>query len=181
VKTVLFVLVGVALLLACGSPAEETKPPGSAMRLFSKSFEDGKPIPAVHSLDGGDQAPELHWTGVPAGAKSLAVLCDDLDAPGGSFTHWIAVDMLPVVIFILEGAPKTKFLVNGGIQGINSYGTLGWGGPKPPSGTHRYRFTLFALDHKPPVEEPPTREGFDAIVEGHTLATATLTGLFSAP
>ncbi len=165
-----------AFLVACGSGGGTE----GSMRLRSTSFADGQPIPAAYTPDGEDKAPEMHWEGVPEGAKSLALLCDDPDAPGGTFTHWIVVDMLPVVTFILEGAPKTKMLVNGGMHGVNSFGNLGWGGPCPPSGTHRYVFTLLALDHRPKFVAPPTREQFDAATKGHVLAAARLTGLYSA-
>jgi Raf kinase inhibitor-like YbhB/YbcL family protein len=174
-----------ALLLACGSgndagPADSGSAHAGTIKLSSTSFRDGDPIPAAYTPDGEDRAPELHWEGVPAGAKSLALLCDDPDAPGGSFTHWIVVDMLPGTPMILEGAPKTRMLMNGGMHGVNSFGTIGWGGPCPPSGTHHYVFTLFALDYQPKFEKEPTREEFDAAVKDHVLATGKLTGLYSA-
>ena len=109
------------------------------------AFEEGKPIPREYTGHGDDESPEIRWSGVPDGAKALAIIVDDPDAPGGTYTHWLVWDLPPVVRTIDR---KANMMNVGGTEGKNDFGFGGYMGPKPPSGTHRYHFQVFALKEK---------------------------------
>ena len=109
-------------------------------------FHEGGSIPARYTCDGEDVSPPLEWSGVPEGAKSLALTCDDPDAPSGLWVHWVVFDLPPSVTGLAEGVPPNPEISGGGRQGKNDFRKIGYGGPCPPSGTHRYVFTLYALD-----------------------------------
>ena len=109
--------------------------------LTSSAFTDGGPIPGQYSCDGRDVSPPLAWSGVPAGTEALLLTVTDPDAR--DFVHWIAWNLPPELGGLAEGASGT--LPSGGLEGRNDFGRTGWGGPCPPSGTHRYVFTLTAL------------------------------------
>ena len=118
-----------------------------AMQVNSKMITPGGEFPKRDTCDGGDISPQLAWSDVPASAKSLALILDDPDAPGCTFTHWLLWDLSPAVRELAENAPQTAQLPGGGIQGRNDFGKLGYRGPCPPPGKpHRYFFRLYALD-----------------------------------
>jgi Raf kinase inhibitor-like YbhB/YbcL family protein len=108
--------------------------------LRSDGFEHGQPIPAQHSCDGQDRSPPLSWSEPPPDTRSLALVVDDPDAPSGTFTHWVVLDLAAGVVGSEEGSVPA-----GGVQAQNSAGRASYFGPCPPSGTHRYRFTVYAL------------------------------------
>jgi Raf kinase inhibitor-like YbhB/YbcL family protein len=142
-------------------------------RLTSPAFADGADIPIRHTCDGADLSPRLTWTGVPDGTRSLALVVDDPDAPGGTFTHWVVYDLPADQSELGEGAvPATS--------GRNSFGRTGYGGPCPPpaDAPHRYRFTLYALDIPKIALKNGTREELEAQVDAHTLGTARLVGRY---
>ena len=138
------------------------------MELTSPAFAAGEPIPAAHTCDGADTPPPLGWSGVPAGAQALALIVDDPDAPRGTWLHW-TVWNLPVAPGALPGA---------GVEGVNDFGNVGWGGPCPPSGTHRYVFRLFALDAPLALAEGASRAELEGAMKGHVLARAELMGTY---
>lgn len=141
------------------------------MQLTSTAFEDGGPIPQQYTCDGRDVSPPLSLADVPAGARSLALVMDDPDAPRGTWDHWVAFD-LPVVDDIAEDAGPL------GTDGENSWGRLGYGGPCPPGGTHRYFFTVYALDTELGLAAGATKTELLDAMEGHVLAAATLMGRY---
>ena len=196
---VLALAAWLALLAACGDGAKspgETPPAdgetpaagqtpagdGGAFRLSSEAFKDGEEIPAAHTCDRHQgTSPPLAWTEPPAGTQSFALIMDDPDAPGGTFTHWVLFD-LPAATRALEadvGTPEQPPV--GGAQGGNDAGGVGYTGPCPPPGDpHGYQFRLYALDG--PVNLDPgakKQEVLDAI-EGHILAEAELVGRYGA-
>jgi Raf kinase inhibitor-like YbhB/YbcL family protein len=120
---------------ASPSPAQP-----AAFRITSSAVAAGGAIPAAYTCDGADVSPALSWTGVPAGTKALVLLVTDPDASG--FAHWIVTDLAPASTGLALGAGTPGASL---VQGINGFGRVGWGGPCPPSGTHRYRFTLYAV------------------------------------
>jgi Raf kinase inhibitor-like YbhB/YbcL family protein len=120
-------------------PTDTTRP--ARFMLTSPSFSDGAAIPSRHSCDGRDVSPPLAWSGVPAGTKALLLSVTDPDA--GGFVHWVAWDLAPDLGTLTEGASGA--LPGAAVEGRNDFGRTGWGGPCPPSGTHRYVFTLTAL------------------------------------
>ena len=119
-----------------------TETGGSArFTLTSTAFVDGAPIPRRHACDGPDLSPPLAWSGVPAGARALMLSVTDPDARG--FVHWLTWDVAPELGRLDEGASGA--MPGGAQEGRNDFGRIGWGGPCPPSGSHRYVFTLTAL------------------------------------
>jgi Raf kinase inhibitor-like YbhB/YbcL family protein len=160
---------------AGGSSARGSAPRPSGLGLSSSAFLNGSSIPGRYTCDGEDVSPPLAWARVPVGARSLALLVEDRDAPGGAFVHWSVYD-LP------RGSSglSTGRVPSGSAEGQNSFGRPGYGGPCPPKGdpAHRYDFSLYALDDRPalpPGAIPATVR--DAIV-GHSIAAGTLTGVY---
>ena len=148
------------------------------MKLTSPSFADGAPMPARHHLKQGNRSPELRFEGQPAGTKSLALVCDDPGAPGGSWTHWLLWDMPPGSAGLRQGIPPVEVVPDVAHQGRNDYGVLGWGGPCPPGGVHRYVFTLYALDIALGPRTGMTRRELSDLLPGHVIAQASLVGTF---
>ena len=142
--------------------------------LTSTAFSDGDAIPRRFSCDGDDASPDLTWTNAPDGTEALALVVTDPDAR--DFVHWIAYDLtgtpsggLPVAVSASPDAPP---------QGTNGFGKTGYGGPCPPSGTHRYEFVLHALDAQPGLSGTPRIDEVESAMAGHVLAHATLTGTY---
>lgn len=145
------------------------------MSLTSTAFVDGDTIPVMYTCDGSDVSPELRWTEPPAGTKSFALIVDDPDAPKGLFTHWVLFDIAGAARGLAQGDHKI------GRSGRNSFGKVGYGGPCPPRGhgTHRYYFTLYALDvDSLGLVEGADRAAVEAALAGHVLATAQLMGRY---
>lgn len=144
------------------------------MDLTSPDLEEGGAIPREHTCDGADAPPELHWSGVPSGVVELALTCEDLDAPGGSFVHWVAWGIDPSTGRL---APDGGSAIR---HGRNGFGTDGYRGPCPPPGhgPHRYEFTLYALDQSIDLAPGSTIDDLRSVVDGHTRALATLTGTY---
>lgn len=141
--------------------------------LTSTAFSEGGAIPRIHTCDGDDASPPLAWTGVPGGTVSLALVVDDPDA--GGFIHWLAYAIDPAAGSLPAGVSGVE---DGISEGINSFGNLGYGGPCPPSGTHRYVFRLLALDVNPTFSGPPEASALNAATAGHILGEATLTATY---
>jgi Raf kinase inhibitor-like YbhB/YbcL family protein len=146
---------------------------GARMKITSAAFQEGADIPSKFTCDGADTSPALQVADVPSGAKSLALVVDDPDAPSGLFTHWIVWNISPQTSTIEEGsAPK-------GVQGTNDFGKSGYGGPCPPSGTHRYYFKIFALDRELDLPAGTKRSQLDAAMKGHVVAEGQLMGRYA--
>lgn len=149
------------------------------IQLKSTAFAEGQPIPGRHAYDKEDISPDLQWSGVPSAAKSLVLICDDPDAPGGIWVHWVLYDMTPSMTGIPEGMPKTPTLDIGAKQGINDYKKIGYGGPCPPPGKpHHYFFKLYALDVRPDLKPGMTKAELLKIMEGHIMAEGQLMGTY---
>ncbi|HOP62806.1 MAG TPA: YbhB/YbcL family Raf kinase inhibitor-like protein [Spirochaetota bacterium] len=148
----------------------------SAMTLASDSFADGEYLSKDYTCDGKDLSPELHWT-FPDKAESFAVTCEDPDAPGGTFVHWVIYNIPDSVKKLPMGFPKSSE-GKGGLQGINDFGESGYNGPCPPKGKpHRYIFTVYAIDDK--IADRGLRlPEFKKIIKGHVLGSASITGLY---
>jgi Raf kinase inhibitor-like YbhB/YbcL family protein len=117
-----------------------------AIIITSTAFTDGGMIPREYTCDGRDISPPLAWTGVPKGTKSFAIICDDPDAPMGTWVHWVLFNIPVNVNGLSPSIPPDKVLKNGAKHGINDFRKFGYGGPCPPGGTHRYYFKIYALD-----------------------------------
>src|SRR5437899_918563 len=143
------------------------------MKITSSAFPEGGTIPSKFTCDGSDTSPPLQITGVPSEAKSLVLIADDPDAPGGLFTHWLVWNIPPQTNSIGEGsAPK-------GLQGTNDFGKSGYGAPCPPSGVHRYYFRVFALDRELDLRSGAKRSQLDAAMKGHVIAQGELIGRYA--
>lgn len=150
------------------------------MKLESAAFRDGEPIPKAQARDGGDVSPPLSWSGVPAGTKAFALICDDPDAPRGTWVHWVLFDLPAARTELPAGVAKGERPAPGGAQGRNDFGDLGWGGPAPPRGhgVHHYEFRLSALDKSLGLPPGATKAQVEAAMRGHVLAQAKLTGTY---
>ena len=146
---------------------------GETMKITSKDFTQNQPIPSVHTCDGKDLSPQLAWSGVPEGTKSLALSCIDPDAPMGDFIHWFIYNIPATASEIPQGGP----LPAGAQEVINDFGKNPYGGPCPPSGTHRYFFTIYAL--KVSDLGSPNKKDFLKRVKENQLATAEIIGLYT--
>ena len=142
------------------------------MKLTSTAFQHNGDISSKYTCDGDDASPPLIINDVPKNAKSLALICDDPDAPVGTFVHWVVWNIPPNAAQIPE---NHKFQS----EGITDFGRRGWGGPCPPSGTHRYFFKLYALDTT--LNLPPTarKKELEFAMKGHVLAEAQLVGEYT--
>ena len=148
--------------------------------LSSPAFSDGEMIPEVYTCDGEDISPPLEWSGVPADTDSLALVMEDPDAPGRTWVHWVIYNIPPSSSVLPEGVPTGASIENGTQQGKNGWSKNAYGGPCPPSGTHRYVFYLYALDVTPNLEPAETTKAeLLEAVEGHVLAWGRLMGQYT--
>ena len=149
------------------------------LQIKSSAFEHNGMIPKKYTCDGEDVSPELSWTGVPEGTKSFALISDDPDAPMGTWVHWVLYDLPSSTTELPENVPADKVLKNGAKQGITDFKRIGYGGPCPPSGVHRYFFKLYALDTKLNLETGATKEQLLKAMEGHVIGQGELVGKYS--
>jgi Raf kinase inhibitor-like YbhB/YbcL family protein len=144
------------------------------MKVTSSAFQEGAEIPAKFSRAGENVNPALKIEEVPANAKNLALIMDDPDAPVGLFTHWLVWNIDPKTGEIAENSvPK------GAVEGTNDYPTAGYGGPQPPSGTHRYYFKILALDQMLDLKPGARRAELDKAMQGHIIAQGQLMGRYT--
>jgi Raf kinase inhibitor-like YbhB/YbcL family protein len=149
------------------------------IQLTTTAFNQGQPIPSRHTCEGDDVSPDLQWSGVPSTAKSLALVCDDPDAPVGIWVHWVLYDLTPSMTGVPEDLPKLLTLDNGAKQGMNDFKRIGYGGPCPPPGKpHRYFFKLYALDIRPDLKSGLTKKDLLKVMEGHVIAEGELMGTY---
>ena len=147
--------------------------------LESNAFSHGDPIHQDFTCDGSDVSPQLQWSGAPAGTKSFVVICEDPDASVGTWVHWVYYNIPSTVTELRESFPPDEVPELGGAQGTNDFRRIGYGGPCPPSGTHRYVFRLFAVDTVLRLPGGATKRQVLRAAEGHVLATAELMGTYS--
>ncbi len=156
---------------------------GKKMELQSDAFRNDKPIPPRYTGDSEDISPRLSWSNVPSGTKELALVVDDPDAPSPKpWVHWVLYKIPPTANTIPEGVPMKAVLTSppGAVQGKNSWGTVGYRGPKPPEGdgTHHYRFTIYALKVTLPVEKGMHKDALMAAISDQILGQAELVGTY---
>jgi len=149
------------------------------MEVKSTAFQEGAMIPKLYTCDGQDISPPLSWSGVPAKAKSIALIMDDPDAPRGTWDHWVLFNIPPDTKSLAQNIPRTPSLTNGAKQGNNSWPKLGYGGPCPPGGTHRYYFKVYALDIVLTLKTGITKAQLLKAMEGHILAEGQLMGRYT--
>jgi Raf kinase inhibitor-like YbhB/YbcL family protein len=171
VKTLVYTIAIICLCIL-GAQAQ----PKTAMKISSPDFADGAAIPARFTCDGQDINPALEISGVPSAAASLVLIVDDPDAPRGTWNHWLVWNIAPST-----GKIAARSVPAGSVQGRTDFGTAKYGGPCPPSGTHRYYFRLFALDVKLSLTAGADRKALDKAMADHVLASAELMGRYSRP
>src|SRR5207253_1750197 len=155
-KACAIILLTLLMLIGCATqpkvsgqnPASNSTPPttGGSIKLTSAAFKEGEAIPRQYTCDGVNVSPPIEWSGVPKTAKIISIIADDPDAPSGTFVHWVLYNLPAENIGLVENLPATESLKAGGFQGENDFKKIGYGGPCPPSGTHRYFFKIYALD-----------------------------------
>lgn len=147
---------------------------GAEMDLTSQAFKDSGSIPAKYTCDGDNISPPLKWGGAPKETKSFVLIVDDPDAPSKVWTHWVVYNIPSSITESQEGSfPK------GALQGVNDFGHMEYGGPCPPSGTHRYYFKLYALDDQLKLPQGASKQQVEKEIKPHILAQAQLMGKYS--
>jgi len=149
------------------------------MELKTSAFAKGGFIPARFTCKGLDVSPALAWSGVPAKTHAFALILEDPDAPGGTWTHWLVYDLPATARLIPEDLPKTGEIPGGGWQGVNDFGKIGYGGPCPPPGKpHRYFFRLYALNAPLELNAAASKQQVRDALQGHVAAETELMGRF---
>jgi Raf kinase inhibitor-like YbhB/YbcL family protein len=149
-------------------------------------------IPGKFTCDGSDRSPPLEWSGVPDESRTIVLICDDPDAPGGTWSHWVVFNLPAQIKGLKEGVPTNDAVSSKSMQeslpaglevdarqGKNDFGKIGYGGPCPPGGTHRYFFRLYALDTKLEPDSSATRANVLQLMKGHILAEGRLMGKYA--
>jgi Raf kinase inhibitor-like YbhB/YbcL family protein len=151
-----------------------------ALQLFSTAFKEGDFIPAKFSCEGINVSPQLHWSGVPKGVNSFAIIVDDPDAPSGDFVHLVIYNIPANFNELHENVTPSRNIPDEVMLGTNDFGRIGYGGPCPPAGKpHRYLFKIYALDtilHH--LETGSTKQQLLTAMKGHILAEGQLTGKY---
>jgi Raf kinase inhibitor-like YbhB/YbcL family protein len=158
-----------------------TTPP--VFTLTSNSFANGGVIPVQYSWSGGNKSPHFSWSGAPEGTVSFVLIVDDTDAgvEPNFFCHWIVFNIPASVFELAENQPATATLANGAMQGMNNFGTIGYGGPAPPPGeVHHYRFRLYALDTLLDLTSAAVLHDILEAIDGHILGQVNYTGTYTS-
>jgi len=173
-------LFGILGLAGCGGASANLTPAtGADLAPASPAFGPGQPIPRQYTCDGGAHSPPLHWAAPPTGTQSLALIVDDPDAPGGTWTHWVLYGLPASTRELPESVPPAAAGPDGSRQGQNSSGQSGYGGPCPPNGTHRYFFKLYALDTVLTLAAGATAGQLQDAMSGHVLAHSEFFGTYA--
>ncbi len=148
------------------------------MEVLSSAFDDGAMIPEKYTCDNIDISPPLKWSSVPDGTKTFAIICDDPDAPMGTWVHWVIYNLPANINELSEDVPPSEILPNRAKQGRNDFGKIGYGGPCPPGGTHRYYFKIYALSEELKVEAGITKSELLKAMEGYIVSEGQLMGRY---
>jgi len=160
------------------SPANTSQSSKPEIKLTSTTFKEGEAIPSAYTCDGVNISPSLEWSGAPKTAKTIAIVADDTDAPGGTWVHWVLYNLPVDNIGLVENLPLTENLKAGGFQGANDFQKIGYGGPCPPSGTHHYYFRIYAIDSELPLKARATKAELLKAMEGHIVLQGQLIGTY---
>ncbi|MBI4355450.1 MAG: YbhB/YbcL family Raf kinase inhibitor-like protein [Candidatus Omnitrophica bacterium] len=150
-----------------------------AFEITSTAFQANGMIPSKYTCDGEDLSPPLAWQGAPSGTKSFALIADDPDAPGKTWVHWVLYNLPSTTTGLPENVPKKEALQDGSRQGMTDFDAVGYGGPCPPSGVHRYYFKLYALDTTLSFPKPPTKVQLLDAMKGRVLGESQLMGRYT--
>lgn len=167
-KRIISDAVAISLVAIVSSAAGTAK-----INVTSSAFQEGGSIPSRFTCDGSDTSPPLQISGVPPETKSLVLIADDPDAPGGLFTHWLLWNISPKTTSIPQGSSPI------GVQGTNDFGKAGYRGPCPPPGTHRYSFKIFAIDRQLDLRSRAKRSEVETAMRGHVITQGELVGRYA--
>lgn len=172
-------LIAVLIMVCPLSVNAETKG-GSEMKIsvLSSAFTEGGMIPRQFTCDGANISPAISWSTLPEGTKSIAIIADDPDAPAGTWVHWLLYNLPPDLKGLPENIPAKETLASGGMHGMTDFHRIGYGGPCPPSGTHRYFFKVYALDTVLDLFPGAIKKRLLNAFEGHVLAEGELMGRY---
>ena len=173
----LLLLFSLAVVSGCIAGEKEVKTM-EKITVSTEAFREGGDIPAEYTCDGRDVSPSLSWKGIPENTKSIALIMDDPDAPMGTFVHWVLFNIPAGTQKLPEGMLGNQTLGDGSRQGMTDFGRVGYGGPCPPRGTHRYYFKVYALDAMPDLPPGATKKHLENAMKGHILATGELMGKY---
>lgn len=149
------------------------------IKMKSTVFDEGEPIPTRYTCDGVDISPPLEWDVLPKNTESIALICEDPDAPGGLWTHWIIFNLPAGTRNLKEHVMEREVLDNGAMQGLNDFGRIGYGGPCPPGGTHRYYYKMYAMDIKLDLPPQTRRNELLEAIDGHILDQGQIMGVYT--
>ena len=159
--------------------SEEPAQGGTPMTVTSAAFQQAGSIPSKYTCEGSDISPPLKWSGSPAGTKSFALICDDPDAPAGTWVHWVLFNLRAPATELGEKVETSRAVPGGASQGTNSFMKIGYGGPCPPPGKpHRYFFKLYALDTDLALKPGASKQDLLRAMEKHILARGELMGTY---
>ena len=145
-----------------------------AIKVISAAFQEGGMIPRQYTCDGQNISPPLAWDFLPSNAETLALIVDDPDARGRTWVHWVLFDLPTSAKNLAENVAPQETIAGGGKQGTNDFLKVGYGGPCPPSGTHRYYFRVYALDKELRLDSKTTKDQLTKAMAGHVLAQGEL-------
>jgi Raf kinase inhibitor-like YbhB/YbcL family protein len=165
-------------LYSCQNNNKSSTSGSKQMDITSSAFNEGAMIPGKYTCDGIDISPPLKWSDEPGGTKTFAVICDDPDAPMGTWVHWVLFNLPADIHELSEDIPPTEILQNRARQGKNDFGKIGYGGPCPPGGAHRYYFKVYALSEELNIESGITKSALLKAMEGKILAEGQLMGRY---
>lgn len=168
-----------ALVLPTAVHADPVSQKPAALNVVASGFANGGVIPKQFTADGADQSPPLAWSSLPADTKSVAIFCQDPDAPAGTWCHWIAFNFSPKTRRVPQGVPQTDKLPGGAMQATNDFKRIGYNGPAPPKGkTHRYYFHVYALGKRLTLSSAATQADFRKAIAGNILAEGFVMGTY---
>lgn len=165
-------------LIGCSNNSGNDSRSKGVISLESSVFGENENIPSRFTCDGRDISPPLLWSNLPNGTKSIAIITDDPDAPVGTWVHWIIYNMPTTSNKLDENVTRDLQLENGALQGRNDFGKIGYNGPCPPQGTHRYYYKIYALDSMLNLVPGVNKEKLENAMKGHILAKGQLVGKY---
>lgn len=148
------------------------------IEIESRDFKEGEIIPADFTCDGKNVSPQLSWTCSVEGIKTYVLIVEDPDAPSGNFTHWIVYNIPAKINSLMQNSTPTKNVTDEILMGTNDFGRIGYGGPCPPSGIHRYFFRIYGLDTAVHMDSGATKREILKQIEGHIIARGELMGRY---
>ena len=178
-KTTIFLIAQITAMItiqACAQSGEREVL--MKITVTSSAFKEGQMIPGKYTCDGDDMSPPINWSAIPTGAKSIALISDDPDAPRGTWVHWVIFNIPAEAKGLTEDVPHEEVLDNGAVQGMNDSHQTGYGGPCPPGGIHRYFFKVYALDTKISLGPKATKLDLEDAMKGHILSEGQLMGRY---